>query len=126
MVSPSRYRYLLLFFYFLFICFLFFIPGSALPKGGNWLSYIYFDKWVHAGIFGVLTYAAGWTWNISSLLKLLAIFLVALSYGIIVEIIQDHFIANRSFDLGDWAADGTGAVIGLWVWRRRWEKNRPL
>ena len=90
------------------------------------MSTIYFDKWVHAGIFAVLTYATGWTWNISSLLKLSLIFLFSLSYGIIVELIQDHFVANRSFDWGDWVADGTGSVIGLFVWRSRWQKNRPL
>ena len=90
------------------------------------MSTIYFDKWVHAGIFAVLSYAAGWTWNISSLLKLSLVFLFSLSYGIIVELIQDHFVANRSFDWGDWVADGTGSVIGLFVWRSRWQKNRPL
>ncbi len=90
------------------------------------MSRIYFDKWVHAGIFAVLTYAAGWTWKVSSHLKLAIIFLASLSYGIIVELIQDHFVANRSFDMGDWAADGTGAIIGLLVWRGRREKNRPL
>jgi VanZ family protein len=89
------------------------------------MSAIYFDKWVHTGIFAVLTYAAGWTWNISSFLRLSLIFLCSVSYGIIVELIQDHFVANRSFDWGDWVADGTGAVIGLIVWQRRWEKIDP-
>ena len=31
------------------------LPGSDMPKVG-WLDKIYFDKWVHIGMFGVLTF----------------------------------------------------------------------
>ena len=126
MTKLVRFRLAFLLLYFLLICFLFFIPGSALPEGGNWMSAVYFDKWVHAGIFAVLTFATGWTGNISSIFALLLIFFASMSYGIIVELIQDHFIANRSFDWGDWLADGGGSVVGLVLWRRWWKKNRPL
>ena len=34
-------------------------------------------------------------------------------YGVIMEFIQKYFIPNRSFDLGDIAADGMGSGIGL-------------
>ncbi len=44
-------------------------------------------------------------------------FLLAAFYGIGVETVQDQFIANRSFDIGDWIADMIGAVAGIWVWR---------
>jgi VanZ family protein len=102
--------------YFLFISVMFFLPGSVFPRE-SWLSKIYFDKWVHVGFFAVLLVL--WLWALMPGRKT-AIWLIvaAVVYGIAVEFIQDRFIPNRSFDLGDWAADSTGSLIGLWFWSR--------
>jgi VanZ family protein len=123
MVISPRTRIAAALIYFIFISVLFFLPGSVLPKE-DWLSKIYFDKWVHVGFFAVLLVL--WLWALMPARRTAVWFIVAaVVYGIVVEFIQDRFIPNRSFDLGDWAADTTGSLIGLWFWRR-YIKNRPL
>ena len=42
--------------WFFLVLFLICLPGSDIPPVENWLSYIYFDKWVHIGLFAVLTF----------------------------------------------------------------------
>lgn len=102
--------------YFIVISVLFFLPGSVLPKE-DWLSKIYFDKWVHTGFFAVLVML--WLWVLMPEKKgVIWLIAAAALYGISVEIIQDRFIPNRSFDLGDWIADMTGSFLGLWLWHR--------
>lgn len=108
----------------LFMSVLFFLPGSALPKA-SWLDDIYFDKWVHIGLFAVLLFL----WRSSFPDKKqynIVLLIAAVAYGFAVEIIQRDFIPNRSFDLGDVAADTAGTLAGLWFWTWRYKKNRPL
>jgi uncharacterized protein YfiM (DUF2279 family) len=38
-------------------------------------------------------------------------------YGLLIEIIQDQYITNRSFDWGDWFADMAGSITGILLWR---------
>ena len=116
MLISARIRILLAIVYFLIITFLFCLPGSALPKS-NWFSKVYFDKWVHIGFFVVLLLL--WLWALMPARRgMIGIVVAAAVYGITVEIVQDQFIPNRSFDLGDWVADMTGSFLGLWVWYR--------
>lgn len=107
-----------------FISVLFFLPGSALPSGGLF-NIPLFDKYVHVGFFAVLLFA--WRFYFGEARKyawyLLA---VAFVYGMVVEVVQHFFVANRSFDLGDVAADMTGGVAGLLLWQQWYKKNRPL
>jgi VanZ family protein len=116
MTFPARTKTFLAVLYFMFISVLFFLPGSVLPKE-DWLSKIYFDKWVHVGFFTVLLFL--WLWALMPG-KRGAVWVLAMAilYGIAVEFIQDRFIPNRSFDLGDWAADSFGSFAGLWLWGR--------
>jgi VanZ family protein len=104
--------------------FLLTIPGSAFPKE-NWLGKIWFDKWVHIGMFAIMVFL--WCWamlrmnfDIAKLKK--SFFAIAISwfaYGIAMEFVQKYFIPNRSFDMGDIIADGVGCVVGLlYSWRR--------
>lgn len=116
MVLPARIRILLASFYIALVTVLFFLPGSALPKA-NWLSKVYFDKWVHIGFFLVLLLV--WLWALTPARRGMVLLLAAaVGYGLLVEVIQDQFIVNRSFDLGDWLADITGSFAGLWFWNR--------
>jgi VanZ family protein len=112
---------LLAFAWLIFISILFFLPGSALPKD-DWLSKIYFDKWVHFGFFALLLFL--WRFYFPGESKyhhhLLAF---AFCYGLSVELIQHFFIANRSFDVGDLIADMTGGVAGIWIWVKRYIKK---
>jgi VanZ family protein len=118
-----RVRFILALLYVTFISVMFFLPGSAFPKE-TWLSKIYFDKWVHIGFFLVLLLL--WLWALlPSRLGTYWLLAIAAVYGISVEIVQDQFVSNRSFDLGDWVADMTGALVAVWLWGR-YRKNRPL
>jgi VanZ family protein len=49
--------------------------------------------------------------------------LVWLSYGIIMEFVQQRFIPNRSFDVGDIAADAIGCLLGYWFSSSRYIKK---
>jgi VanZ family protein len=124
MVSSARARVLVALFYLAIISYLFFLPGSAFPKN-NWFSKVYFDKWVHIGFFFVLVVL--WLWALNLFKKAMFILLIvcAAMYGLAVELVQDQFIPNRSFDVGDWMADMAGAFAGLWFWKG-YIKNRPL
>ena len=94
------------------------IPGSAFPKQ-NWLNKIWFDKWVHIGMFILMVVL--WCWaihkkNISNTKlknRFLLIGLSSLLYGIVMELVQHYFIVNRSFEIGDIIADATGCSIGI-------------
>lgn len=100
------------------------LPGSDLPQE-NWLNTIYFDKWVHIGMFALLVFL--WCWALSKKnlespgLKIifLRIAVAAIVYGILMEFVQRYFIPGRSFDITDMIADSVGASLGFFYssWR---------
>jgi VanZ family protein len=104
------------------------LPGSAFPSE-DWLSKIQFDKWVHIGMFSimVLLWCRATLKKIKDTKKLRNIFLLIallwLTYGIVMEFVQDNLIPNRSFDAGDIAADAVGCAAGWWYSTRRYIKN---
>lgn len=110
------YRKLVLVFYFGLINVLFCLPGSAFPKK-SWLDAVWFDKWVHVGIFFLLCYGVAWLYKQKSKRFLYTLFGAAVIYGLAVEIVQQKWVPNRSFDLGDLIADAAGATLGPWAWR---------
>ena len=110
--------------WFIIMCILFFLPGSDLPQA-NWLDAIYFDKWVHIGLFAVLIFLWRSSFDLDFDHYNWILLLSALLYGLSVEFIQKYWIPNRSFDLFDLLADMTGSILGLFVWLRA-IKNKPL
>jgi VanZ family protein len=94
------------------------LPGSVFPKE-NWLDLIWFDKWVHIGMFSIMAFFLCWGIykNGISVKKLLKYFIISamacLAYGIVMEFVQKNYIPNRSFDAGDIIADGVGSLLGL-------------
>jgi VanZ family protein len=123
MVIFPRIRLTAAVLYFFFISVLFCLPGSVFPNE-NWLSKIYFDKWVHVGFFAMLLLL--WSWALMPGRKgVLWLLLSAVAYGLLVEVVQDQFVPNRALDLGDLAADIAGSLFGLWFWSR-YIKNKPL
>jgi VanZ family protein len=101
--------------YFITCCVLFFLPGKSLPSE-NWLDLVFFDKWVHIGLFAVLAVLLCWTNFLRQKNGRLVFCLLA--YGLTVEIIQGLWIPNRSFDLFDLASDSLGAAVGILAWKR--------
>lgn len=105
----------------IFFSFLFCLPGSAIPKD-DWLDKIWADKWVHIAIFISLIFLWSNALEINSTKGFFLLVFVAVLYGLGVEIVQDQFISNRSFDLGDLLADFIGCLGGVWL-RRRYIKK---
>jgi VanZ family protein len=104
------------------------IPGSAFPKE-NWLDKIWFDKWVHIGMFAAMVTLWCWAmlkiYSISTRLRSIFIWigLLSLIYGIGMEFVQKYFIPNRSFDEGDIIADAVGCTLGVFFSIRRYIKK---
>jgi VanZ family protein len=106
------------------------LPGSAFPQE-NWLGKIWFDKWVHIGMFAIMTFLGCWAiipkkkWV--DLRKLRQSFLIiglsCLCYGIIMEFVQKYCITNRSFDEGDIVADTIGCTVGVLYSIKKYIKN---
>jgi VanZ family protein len=102
--------------------------GSSIPTpppGPPWMPY--FDKFEHIIEYGILGALAA-RFALASprdLWRQLAWWLfpilVAL-YGYLDEVHQ-YFVPGRVYSLGDWAADSTGAILGVLV-MLRWGKQR--
>ena len=115
-----------------FILFLLLMPSNDLPEPPNWLDLIYFDKIVHAGLFGVLVFLWLFPVFISTRTrkekrKLTIFFITCVCiFGIATEFLQSYFSPTRHFDWLDWAADTTGAIIAIYVtrWIANWANKR--
>lgn len=91
------------------------LPGSSFPQE-DWLDKIWFDKWVHIGLFAAIVVT--WSWGvykegIQNPYRLLVwITVLAILYGTGMEFVQRYLVVNRSFDGGDIIADAVGAYAG--------------
>ncbi len=99
---------------------LFCIPGDELPDE-DWLGDINADKLVHVGLFAALVVLWGLPFvarahrddNPGSLKAVLFwVVIVAVIYGIGIELIQGAFVPFRSYSVADMAADCIGSVVG--------------
>jgi VanZ family protein len=116
--------------WFFLVLILICLPGDDLPPTDDWMSAVYFDKWVHIGMFSVLSYLFMLPVAKSALplrAKLQNIIKIAICvslWGITTEFIQKFFIPGRSFDLCDWAADSFGAALAVFVIAKIYPKLR--
>ena len=89
------------------------LPGPDIPTI-SFLDILYFDKWVHAGLFGGMTFLFSYP-IIKSLkaTKKLLIYIAILStlYGVLMEYVQKYIAIDRDFDYYDMLADGVGSLI---------------
>ena len=110
--------------WFFLVLILLCLPGYDLPKADDWMSAVYFDKWVHTGLFSVLAFLFMMPYcksNVTYKNKWALVIKIALSvsiWGLTTEFIQKFFIPGRSFDLLDWAADSAGAILALLACKR--------
>lgn len=99
-------------------------PGKELPKLGSWFDYLDMDKLIHISVFGLMALLFMWpVWKSDgSFLQKNHFFIkIALStaiWGLATEFIQKYFIPGRTFDMMDFAADSTGAIVAYIVARR--------
>jgi len=108
--------------WFVIMCILFFLPGSAFPKE-NWFHVIHFDKWVHCGLFAVLLFLWCSAFDFNLPKNSWLVIAAAIAYGFLVEVIQKEWVTNRSFDLYDVLADSAGSILGVIVWLRMYRKK---
>ena len=109
----------------IFATVLFCLPGSVLP-GNEWFDILQVDKWVHIGLFFVLTFlwcAPVVSKPVSTSTMLLIISVALFGYGILMEFVQHFFITNRSFDVIDIAADAVGCLAGFFLTKRQWKAS---
>jgi VanZ family protein len=91
------------------------LPGSDLPQS-DFFDLIYFDKWVHIGMFSLLTIL--WSYPFLKAGRtdkkiFVLISLCGVLYGVIMEFVQKFFAYERSFDFFDMVADGIGCMVAL-------------
>jgi VanZ family protein len=111
---------------------LFLMPGSDVPTI-SFLDEIYFDKWVHAGLFCGLTFLTAYPFIKAqhSTKKMLTKIAIGFAiYGVLIEFAQKYWASQRDFDVKDMVADAVGCAIGFiacnWLVRRVNAKNKPL
>jgi VanZ family protein len=110
---------------------LFLMPGEDVPSY-SFFDEIYFDKWVHAGLFGGLIFLLAYGLIKSGRLTkklLIKISITCVLYGVFIEFLQKYVAIDRDYDVNDMMADTAGCAIGyvaaMWL-QRRFAKNKPL
>lgn len=111
------------------------IPGRDIPHI-SFLELLSFDKWVHAGVFFVLTLLTirGFRLqNKSIVLKSRAVLIaliLCISYGGILEILQGTLFKERSADIYDFIANSFGCILAALLYPKisKWlpKFNFPL
>lgn len=93
-------------------------PSDLLPQSIGFFSFIpFFDKFVHAGMFGGFSFLLFWIVidRKKILNSLLITFVISLCFGIITELAQLILseITHRSFEFMDLLADALGVVLSM-------------
>lgn len=128
MPKRSTSSFVIAFSLFLVITILLCTPGSKFPKLG-WQDKIWFDKWVHIFLFMMLVvswcryYSFRNSQSVALKKSFLTITILSVVYGITMEMIQEYFIPNRSFEIPDIIADTIGAMAGYFISVRNYLKK---
>jgi len=98
------------------------LPGSGLPTVTFW-EIISFDKFVHGSFYMIFVFLMliGFTKQYSYLKlryhAILAGFLIGIMYGVVMELAQLTFIADRQFEMKDIFANTTGCIMGTFIFK---------
>jgi len=114
-----------------FIALLCGMPSKDIPQI-SWLEWISFDKWVHAGMFFILYFLC-----IKSYIKVehtarlkshifITFAFACVSYGGILEILQETLFIDRSADLSDFIADSFGVFACYFFFKHRFSLHQKL
>ena len=110
--------------WFFLVNILLFLPGNDLPSAYGWMETVYFDKWVHAGLFGILFLLFIFPLRKSPMqIKqkhtfIIWVFAGCIFWGLCTEIIQYYFTKGRSFDMTDWLADIAGISTAYFIQKK--------
>jgi VanZ family protein len=109
--------------WFFIVLFLLCLPGQDIPSTNAFLERIFFDKWVHAGVFGLLAalfmapvFASGLSLKRKQIYTI-AILILIIFWGLATEFIQEAFVEGRTSDMFDWMSDSLGATLGYFFTR---------
>ena len=98
------------------------MPGSKIPHE-DWFETLQVDKWVHVFLFFFLCFLFMLPLKAqiirNKIYWFVAIVFLGIMYGIAIEFIQRDYIANRSFDIWDIAADIVGCSTAFAVARKK-------
>ncbi len=89
------------------------LPGKEVPESGM----LHLDKFVHVVLFGLLSFCGMVGFAKQHQFKFLSknVVLIAtvfsISYGLLIELFQKYFLADRAFELLDLAADTLGVLL---------------
>ena len=101
------------------------LPDNDLPKPESWMEKVFLEKWVHAGMFGILAFLFMWPVSkagYSNAIKWVYFIKIALAtclWGLATEFIQKFYIPGRSVDIMDWAADTLGIAAAIIYARKK-------
>lgn len=114
-VKPRFIAFLPAFAWLIFVVILLVMPSEDIPQASIFDA-IYFDKWVHAGLFGMLMLL--WSFPFfragsNSLKPFTAILVLVIGFGVMMEFVQRA--VGRDYDVNDMIADSVGAVA-VWIW----------
>lgn len=99
------------------------IPGRDIPHF-SFLEMLSFDKWVHAGIFFVLTLLAVRGFRLQHKFKtlkdpaLVIALVLCISYGGLLEIMQGTLFEERSADVYDFIANSFGCILAALLYKK--------
>lgn len=117
------------FVWFIIANILFLMPGEDVPAI-SFLDEIYFDKWVHAGLFFGLVFLTALPYLKTQRLSkklLIKISITFILYGVLIEFLQRYVAIDRDYDVYDMIADSIGCVLGAiavnWRYRKLQKKK---
>lgn len=105
------------------------LPGDQIPDL-SFLQWLKPDKVVHLFLFGIFCFLLlnGFTKQIHFYFLNKNAFAIALflsiSYGCIIEILQQTMFIHRSGDVKDAIANAIGTFIGFWVFKKKLSKEK--
>lgn len=105
------------------------IPGRDIPHI-SFLELLSFDKFVHAGIFFVLVVLVIRGFELQTTFSFLQknaksiACTLCISYGGLLELMQEAVFEERSADVYDFIANSFGCLLGLFLYR--WIINKNL
>ena len=106
----------------IFILILTGVPGTALPKIGNFWDWMRPDKVIHILLFGVFFYllSKGTAKKIGAvklaIKRILALLLIGIVFAALTEILQAKLFIHRNGSLYDFIANVIGCLIGLSIY----------
>ena len=80
-----------------------------------------FDKWIHVGSYALVALLLSYAYLARTVTVLAGIAVLTVALGVGVEFIQGT-ISWRTMELADVAANSTGALVALGVWRVAWDR----